>query len=102
MADEDALVLYILTSVVAKAENCETVRAGMGLLVDEKMGKERSRDRWLGMEKTQYHILQCLSGRFSNIELVVDLSQQHLFMRATSPVSVHLIKASYTPSRMQY
>ena len=39
MAEEDALVLYILTSVMAKAENCETVRAGMGLLVDGKMGK---------------------------------------------------------------
>lgn len=30
MAEEDALVLYILTSVTAKAEDCETVRAGMG------------------------------------------------------------------------
>ena len=39
MADEDALVLYISTSGMAKAEDCETVRAGMGLLVDGKMGK---------------------------------------------------------------
>lgn len=45
----------------------------MGLLVDGNMGKERSRDRWLGMEKTQYHILQCFSGRSSSIELVVVL-----------------------------
>lgn len=39
MAEENALVLYISTSVMAKAEDCETVRAGMVLLVGEKMGK---------------------------------------------------------------
>ena len=39
MAEEEALVLYISTSIMAKAEDCETVRAGMGLLVDGKMGK---------------------------------------------------------------
>ena len=41
MAEADALVLYILTSVMAKAEDCETVRAGTGLLVGGKMGKDR-------------------------------------------------------------
>lgn len=102
MAEEDALVLYILTSVMAKAEDCETVRAGMGLLVGGMMGKERSRDRWLGMEKTEYHFLQCLSGRFSRIELVVVLPQQQLFIRTTPPASEDLIKASYITSRMQY
>jgi hypothetical protein len=61
MTEEDALVLYISTSVMAKAEDCETVRAGMGLLVGEKMGKDRCRDMWLGMEKTQYHNHQCFS-----------------------------------------
>lgn len=39
MAEEDALVLYISTSIVAKAEDCETVRAGMDLLVSGRMGK---------------------------------------------------------------
>jgi len=33
----------------------------MGFLVDGKMGKQKSRDRWLGMEKTQYHFLRCFS-----------------------------------------
>jgi hypothetical protein len=87
---------------MAKAENCETVRAGMGLLVGGNMGKERSRDRWLGMEKTEYHFLQCLSGRSSSIELVVVLPQQQLFIRTMPPVSMHLIKASYAPSRVQF
>lgn len=39
MAEEEALVLYISTSVMVKAEDCETMRAGMGLLVDGKDGK---------------------------------------------------------------
>jgi hypothetical protein len=39
MAEEDALVLYISTSVMAKAEDCETMRAGMGFLVSGMMGK---------------------------------------------------------------
>lgn len=73
MAEEDALVLYILTSVMAKAEDCETVRAGMGLLVGGKMGKDRSRDMWLGMEKTQYHSLRCFSGPIGSVQLVLAL-----------------------------
>lgn len=79
MAEEDALVLYISTSVMAKAEDCETVRAGMGLLVGGKMGKERSRDRWLGMEKTQYHSLQCFSGPIGSIQPVFALPQQRSY-----------------------
>ena len=76
MAEEDPLVLYILTSVVAKAEDCETVRAGMGFLVSGKMGKERRRDRWLGMVKTQYHVLECFNGHFGSIRHVLVLPQQ--------------------------
>lgn len=79
MAEEDALVLYISTSVMAKAEDCETVRAGMGLLVGGKMGKDRCRDRWLGMEKTQYHSLQCFSGSIGSIQLVLALPEQRAY-----------------------
>jgi hypothetical protein len=39
MEEKAAQVLYISTSVTAKAENCETVRAGMGVLVDGKCEK---------------------------------------------------------------
>ena len=39
MAEEAAQVLYISTSVMAKAENSETVRAGMGVLVGGKSKK---------------------------------------------------------------
>ena len=39
MAEEASRVLYISTSGMAKAEECETERAGMGLLVGGKMGK---------------------------------------------------------------
>ena len=79
MAKEAALVLYILTSVMAKAEDCETLRAGMGLLVGGKMGKERSRDRWLGMEKTQLHSLECFSRPIGNVQHVLVLSQQRAY-----------------------
>ena len=81
MTEEDALVLYISTSVMAKAEDCETVRAGMDLLVDGNMGKERSRDRWLGMEKTQYHSLRCFSGYTGSIQLVLMLPQLRSYRR---------------------
>jgi hypothetical protein len=60
---------------IRKAENCETVRAGMGLLIDGEMGKQRRRDRWLGMEKTQYHSLRCFSGYTGSIQLVLMLPQ---------------------------
>ena len=76
MAEEDALVLYISTFGTAKAEDCETVRAGMVLFVGGKMGKERSRDRWLGMEKTQYHAIECFNGHFGSIRHVLVLPQQ--------------------------
>jgi len=57
MAEEAAQVLYISTSGMAKAENCETVRAGMGVLVGVRWGMAESRDKWLAMGKTQYHYL---------------------------------------------
>ena len=82
MAEEDALVLYISTSVMAKAVDCETVRAGMGLLVDEGMGKDRSRDRWLWMEKTQSHSVQRFSGPMCSVQLMASSIRSLLWQRS--------------------
>lgn len=68
----------------------------MNLLVGWNMGNDGSRDRWLVMEKTQYHSLRCSSGPIGSIQLVLGLSQQHAYGQrgrqcATHQNSMHLI-----------